>query len=92
MTSKEEDILRDLWRFSVSERYTDEEIRKALDKAIETMKKDKQHGKWIDLGDNMILRWVCSKCGRKDRHIFNFCPDCGADMRKEGENNEQTTN
>lgn len=40
---------------------------------------------WIDVnGDGSIMK--CSKCGEevccKDN---NFCPSCGADMRKEGE-------
>ena len=38
-------------------------------------------GKWIDRGKNMTIRWQCSECGRRDTHIYNFCPDCGADMR-----------
>lgn len=37
-----------------------------------------KHGKWIDLGKDRMIRWQCSECGRKDMHIFNFCPDCGA--------------
>ena len=39
------------------------------------------HGKWVDKGEDYVLRWYCSNCGRKDTHIYNFCPDCGADMR-----------
>ena len=42
-------------------------------------------GEWIDRGKDMMLRWQCSECGRRDTHIYNFCPDCGADMR--GDNN-----
>ena len=38
-------------------------------------------GEWIDRGKDMMLRWQCSECGRRDTHIYNFCPDCGADMR-----------
>lgn len=40
MTREEADIIRDFWRLIVSERYTDEEIKKAYDKAIETEKKE----------------------------------------------------
>ena len=39
-------------------------------------------GEWIDRGKDMMIRWQCSECGRKDIHIYNFCPDCGADMRE----------
>ena len=41
------------------------------------------HGEWIDKGEDYVIRWSCSNCGRKDTHIYNFCPDCGADMRGE---------
>ena len=40
-------------------------------------------GEWIDRGKDMTIRWQCSECGRKDTHIYNFCPNCGADMRRE---------
>lgn len=43
----------------------------------------RQTGKWIDRGKDMMIRWQCSSCGRKDTHIYDFCPDCGADMRGE---------
>lgn len=38
-------------------------------------------GEWIDRGKDMTIRWQCSECGRRDTHIYNFCPNCGADMR-----------
>lgn len=38
-------------------------------------------GEWIDRGKDMTIRWQCSECGRKDTHIYNFCPNCGASMR-----------
>ena len=50
---------------------------------VEVAKRKK--GKWIDRGKDYVLRWVCSECGRKDMHIYNYCPDCGADMREEKE-------
>lgn len=44
-----------------------------------------KHGRWIDRGKNMCIRWKCSECGRKDTHIYNYCPDCGALMTDEVE-------
>ena len=45
------------------------------------------HGKWrrkmIDSGFN--IDWVCSRCGYRvmtDFVSYNYCPNCGADMRK----------
>ena len=54
--------------------------------AYECGKAERKKGKWIDLGKDRIIRWQCSECGRKDTHIYNYCPDCGAEMR--GEANE----
>lgn len=44
-----------------------------------------KHGRWIDRGKDMCIRWKCSECGRKDTHIYNYCPDCGALMIDEVE-------
>lgn len=36
---------------------------------------------WIDLGKDRMTRWRCPVCFRKDDQIYNFCPNCGADLR-----------
>jgi len=36
---------------------------------------------WIDRGKDVMMRWECPVCGRRDNHIYNFCPDCGEDLR-----------
>ena len=45
-------------------------------------------GEWIDRNGNSVFpfweRYECSKCGAKSENT-NFCPNCGADMREEGE-------
>lgn len=45
-------------------------------------------GKWIADGDGYHWTYNCSICGWKDGYPFNkrhnFCPNCGADMRGEG--------
>lgn len=41
-----------------------------------------RHGKWM-LG---VSLWYCSECGSSYSYgDYAFCPNCGADMRKEGE-------
>lgn len=53
------------------------------------------HGRWehhpeIGWGST----WLCSECGEKTVETvmgeprYKFCPMCGADMRKDGEGNE----
>lgn len=52
------------------------------------------HGEWIPFsGDSLDVRMKCSVCGSVEMPLarHNFCPNCGASMRKEGEQNEQTT-
>lgn len=39
-------------------------------------------GEWILHG----MIYCCSECGRGVDNQENFCPNCGADMRKEAEN------
>lgn len=46
-----------------------------------TIEPQRIEGRWIDTG--RALRWECSNCGRRDNHIYNYCPDCGARMRNE---------
>ena len=58
------------------------------------------HGKWITTSNpnhspfdntNEFI-YICSKCtyssGDRITAYWNFCPNCGADMRKEGEKND----
>jgi rubrerythrin len=50
------------------------------------------HGKWID---ETFKPWglvyhpyKCDQCGENSETNSNFCPNCGADMRKDGDHNE----
>ena len=44
-----------------------------------------RHGKWM-LG---VSLWYCSECGSSYSYgDYAFCPNCGADMRKDGDPNE----
>ena len=58
-----------------------------LTPTIEERKKGKWRRRLVDCGFN--ADWHCSRCGWKtslEEHGYNFCPNCGADMR--GENHE----
>lgn len=47
---------------------------------------ERKRGKWTHDGSKWANRFICSECGYK---LFdeptNFCPNCGADMRGEGD-------
>ena len=41
-------------------------------------------GKWIYNKERGTAKiWTCSECGWNDIGEWNFCPNCGADMREE---------
>lgn len=40
-------------------------------------------GEWIDVNGDGSL-WKCDNCGEKSCCKGNYCPDCGAKMRKGG--------
>lgn len=49
---------------------------------------ERPHGEWIKEG-GIFYQLKCSNCNfelRSPDDKSNFCPNCGADMRKEGEN------
>ena len=71
--------------------YDDKEIDEAVRMGAEALKK-RPHGKWTEEFDESAnpffqRRWRCSACN--DYNYYGrpeFCPHCGADMRKkEGE-------
>ena len=52
----------------------------------------REKGEWIgkeeklwNLEQPLVTAWECSKCGVFGHYTQDFCPNCGADMRK-GEN------
>lgn len=50
---------------------------------------ERLHGEWVEGYHDCFETLDCSLCGyvRDNRYAtFNFCPNCGADMRKESEN------
>lgn len=54
-----------------------------------------RHGRWIDLGDDYwergrtSTRYKCSECGRragqKQAKLYHYCPNCGAKMEVDHE-------
>lgn len=55
----------------------------AIDKAIEALKNERPHGEWIMNKTSARGRnYTCTICKKVSRNKFDFCPNCGADMRE----------
>ena len=65
------------------DRIVDERIIKPIKNGELVIKEEKPKGEWIFI-DNDIGWDKCSNCDWTDArcHSWNFCPNCGADMRK----------
>ena len=54
------------------------------------MKQDRARGEWIERideypdGNVATVDWYCSVCGEYGSDDYNYCPNCGAEMRKDG--------
>ena len=65
---------------------------------VEKALADRPHGEWIShyeyckkhdcIPSGLIAFWWCNKCEQGVEIPTNFCPNCGADMRKEGDRND----
>lgn len=52
---------------------------------------ERKKGKWSIKNGELAFWDVCSECGRMVMHkapFYNFCPNCGADMRMKQEEKE----
>lgn len=77
-------ILSNRDSFGIPKGYTSG-YAEAIDMAIKSLKSWDEgavHGKWIDKGHGNI--YACSKCGEMWLGVggYNYCPNCGADMRE----------
>ena len=65
-----------------------ESLAKTVIEASELLRKQRPHGEWIyhtEWYSDGECAFECSRCGMGSDVDYNFCPQCGADMRKEGE-------
>lgn len=61
---------------------TFEEMAEAIEMAIEALKNERPQGEWIESDVPESILSKCSVCGfHCGAYTFNFCPNCGADMR-----------
>lgn len=54
---------------------------------VDTKAEPRKRGEWIDRSDGgrILHPWwesyECEQCGYSGSSVWNFCPNCGADMR-----------
>ena len=79
--TREEAIRQIENRWSIMDYGESEALGEALDMAIEALSADAVQGEWIrhELFGNPWF--TCSECSYHGRNDFNYCPNCGADMR-----------
>ena len=87
--TKEQSInyLKDLWNEVYNEDSDGYNYAIALDMAIEALSVDAVQGEWQKVEEQLYFRKhydtvCCSVCRKKGNRKWNFCPNCGADMRK----------
>ena len=67
-----------------------EDIEELVAEKVEEIKEmlesqsGQKKGKWIDKSDGIDGAWnYCSVCGEQVIDLYDFCPNCGADMRED---------
>lgn len=78
------EILDHNWTRLVNTDYTDEELGKAQNMAIESLE-ERKHGEWVDKWHKLFKEELpmCSVCNNFSIFKSDFCPNCGAEMRGE---------
>ena len=68
----------DLWHY--------EQALSEIKEMLESQPEQKK-GEWIKVMEGNAYRDKCNQCGRlyPNAYGYNFCPNCGADMREGGQ-------
>ena len=80
----------EIWRS-----YVNDTVEEIVDRVRElpSVSPTRQHGIWTTKSCSMNM--ICSCCGKETwysgRNDYNFCPNCGADMREGNENESNNT-
>lgn len=59
--------------------YKADDVYKALEAVPST---DRPQGEWIINANRRIYKYHCTNCETNSKVDYDFCPYCGADMRK----------
>lgn len=48
-----------------------------------TIEPERKKGEWKHISDGYVDIYECDQCGKREDYERNYCPDCGAYMKKE---------
>ena len=88
------EIMEEIDNAPTVDAYTEDDVKTAIKEGHEVgyemaeAKFERPQGKWIpQTAYDGFTYWKCSECGKEnDFALTKFCFHCGADMRKEAEN------
>ena len=65
--------------------YIDAGISIAIGKVCDapTIEPERKIGEWKHISDGYVDIYECDQCGKKEDYERNYCPDCGAYLKKE---------
>ena len=58
-------------------------VNKAICNGLKEIPSVENKGEWIYQQGIAPYKWRCNKCEKMFKTDFNYCPNCGADMRGE---------
>ena len=81
-------IISDAPRFYLNDMIRADAMRDCVKRLLAADVRENVRGRWIEYNGLVSDLLVCSECeryfiGSGDEYDYNFCPNCGADMRGE---------
>lgn len=78
-------INKEVARRIIDSERTREQMLAVLSSAVPADVRENVHGKWVL--EHLSQLWECTNCHEREIRTTDFCPNCGADMR--GDKDEQ---
>ena len=94
-----QDAIDAFWKLEVELRPSAIDAVLDMLKNLPSAESERKTGHWVEIGDEPYDEWECDMCGfvidgsgcidpEEYKDAYNFCPNCGARMVQEGEDND----